>query len=330
MPGGAGPGTPGAGPAPGGSTPPGGGPRTGEPSGGGPSGGGPSGGGPRVGEPSSPGGRPSGSGAEGGTGPRAPVDAGSAPASAPQPTAGPGITSEPQGDVNGRTGGQPNGSTDLAPEARGESIEHGGDNNFGHHTDANAEHANGGNDSAGDHHHGGPDHQSPGGPDGYWEPKLASEVFADADPFGHLTKEQFDQQFVDDRGWFRYPDDTDPAKPYAIPGTVRELDGELLQTQLDGARLDRIGHPGGAWLAPEGTPYGERALPPDSLQKPYHIYVVRAENPLPAGWTIEQSKATPWFGQSGGGLQYRVLAPTGESGSIEELLDSGFLSEVFE
>lgn len=311
---GAGPGAPGTGHAPAGSTP---------------SGGSPSGGGPRPGEPSAPAARPSG--AEGGAGPRAPLDAGRGGGD-PQPTAAPGIASEQQGGSNGRAGGQPEGSAALAPEGRGESADHGGGNRSDLHTGANAEHANDGTDphGVGDDRNDGPDHPSPSGPNDDPEPRLATEVFSDANPYGNLTKEQFEEQFVDDRGWFRYPDDTDPAKPYAIPGTVRELSGELLQTQLNGAVLDRIGHPGGAWLAPAGTPYGERALPPDSLQKPYHVYVVHAENPLPVGWTIEESKATPWFGHSGGGLQYRVIAPTGESGSIEELLDSGFLSEVFE
>ncbi|OAN39095.1 hypothetical protein [Mycolicibacterium iranicum] len=98
IPGGAGPGASGTGAAPSGSTP----------SGGSPSGNSLSGGGPRPGEPSAPAARPSG--AEGGPGPRAPVDAGG------------GASQGPSASPNGASGGStPTASPDGGSETTAET-----------------------------------------------------------------------------------------------------------------------------------------------------------------------------------------------------------------
>jgi len=89
-----------------------------------------------------------------------------------------------------------------------------------------------------------------------------------------------------------------------------------------------IGHPGGAWLAPEGTPYEGRALPHDSLDKEIHKYVIHAEKGLPPGWKIEESLAAPWFGHPGGGPQYRIIAPLGMKARTQDLIDRGFLEDI--
>lgn len=78
---------------------------------------------------------------------------------------------------------------------------------------------------------------------------------------------------------------------------------------LDGEWGDRIGYADGAWQASVGTPYEARAIPHDSLHNPYFEYKVQAEKGLPPGWLIEYSLAAPWFGQPGGGPQYRIMAP---------------------
>jgi hypothetical protein len=96
---------------------------------------------------------------------------------------------------------------------------------------------------------------------------------------------------------------------------------------LDGKKLDRIGHPGGEWLAPAGTPYEGRSLPHTSLDKPYHTYTVNANVGLPAGWKIELSIASRWFGHPGGGPQYFLIPPKDAEASVQELLDIGFLTE---
>jgi Tuberculosis necrotizing toxin len=75
-------------------------------------------------------------------------------------------------------------------------------------------------------------------------------------------------------------------------------------------------------MAPEGTPFAQLALPPDSALKPYFQYVVNEPTALPPGWHIEQSQVAPWFHQPGGGTQYRIIAPPGERASVERLLQS--------
>lgn len=130
-------------------------------------------------------------------------------------------------------------------------------------------------------------------------------------------------EFTNADGSLIYPDDSLPSKPYAIPGTV------VPDVQLSaGTELGRFGYPGGTYLAPEGTPFAELSLPPDSAAKPYFRYVVDDPTALPPGWRIEQSQAAPWFHQPGGGPQFRVIAPEGVQGSTQTLVDWGFLKEV--
>jgi hypothetical protein len=130
-------------------------------------------------------------------------------------------------------------------------------------------------------------------------------------------------EFTNADGRLIYPDDSLPDKPYAIPGTV------VPDAQLPaGTELGRWGYPGGAYLAPEGTPFAELSLPTDSAGKPYYHYVVEDPTALPPGWSIEQSQAAPWFHQPGGGPQFRVIAPDGDEASVDTLVGSGFLREV--
>lgn len=132
-------------------------------------------------------------------------------------------------------------------------------------------------------------------------------------------------EFTNPDGSLIYPDDSLPDKPYAIPGTV--IPNVELQA---GTELGRFGHPGGTYLAPEGTPFAELSLPSDSATKPYFRYVVDDPTALPPGWSIEQSQAAPWFHQPGGGPQYRVMAPPGIEPSVESLRQSGYLKRLGE
>uniref|UniRef100_A0A5Q5BFP1 TNT domain-containing protein n=2 Tax=unclassified Mycobacterium TaxID=2642494 RepID=A0A5Q5BFP1_MYCSS len=118
-------------------------------------------------------------------------------------------------------------------------------------------------------------------------------------------------EFTKPDGGLIYPDDSLPSKPYAIPGTV--VDNAQLPA---GTELGRFGYPGGTYLAPEGTPFAELSLPPDSAAKPYFRYVVDDPTALPPGWRIEQSQSAPWFYQPGGGTQYRIIAPPGLEPSV--------------
>lgn len=173
--------------------------------------------------------------------------------------------------------------------------------------------------AGGDHDHG----------DGHHPPRTGAEAFPDAHDYGDLTEDQFDHEFRNADGSLRYPDEDDPAKPYAIPGTVHDLTPAEIKSRLDGQVWDRVGHPGGAWLAPEGTPYGERSLAPGSLDREYHGYRVHADKPLPDGWRLEESRAAPWFGQPGGGPQFRVISPPGVKARVQDLIGTEFLEELW-
>jgi hypothetical protein len=130
-------------------------------------------------------------------------------------------------------------------------------------------------------------------------------------------------EFTKPDGGLIYPDGSLPSKPYAVPGTVID-NAEIPQ----GTVIDRFGHPGGAWLSPDGTPFAERALPPDSATKPYHQYVVNDPSKLPAGYHIEESKVAPWFHQPGGGVQFRIIGPDGNDAPVQHLLDSQYLKKA--
>ncbi|WP_197373236.1 glycohydrolase toxin TNT-related protein [Mycolicibacterium baixiangningiae] len=130
-------------------------------------------------------------------------------------------------------------------------------------------------------------------------------------------------EFTNPGGGLIYPDDSLPSKPYATPGTV--IDNAQLPA---GTELGRFGYPGGTYLAPDGTPFAELSLPPDSATKPYFRYVVDDPAALPPGWRIEQSQAAPWFHQPGGGTQYRIIAPPGPEPSVDSLRQSGYLKRI--
>lgn len=130
-------------------------------------------------------------------------------------------------------------------------------------------------------------------------------------------------KFTNPDGSLLYPDDTLPTKPYAVPGTV--VPDANLQP---GTVLGRFGHPGGGYLAPDGTPFAELALPPGSAGKPFYEYVVEDPSALPPGWHIEESEVAPWFHQPGGGQQYRIVKPDGTTGTVEQLLRYGVLVRI--
>ncbi|MCX4469013.1 TNT domain-containing protein [Micromonospora sp. NBC_01655] len=144
--------------------------------------------------------------------------------------------------------------------------------------------------------------------------------------FGGRTGTEFLRQFGNATGTgYVYP----PAS-----GFVLGPDGPIKnqQTLLPGYRLDRFGFPGGAFLAPLGTPFGARSLPPSNLNTPagaplanYHVYcVVRP-------FAVDSGPIAPWFAQSGLGTQFQLnpgyLPQAGATLSITWLLQHGYLVE---
>ncbi|WP_407555585.1 TNT domain-containing protein [Streptomyces sp. Pv4-95] len=116
-----------------------------------------------------------------------------------------------------------------------------------------------------------------------------------------------------------------------------EVNGEIDKepTKLrTGLRLDRFGSEYGAYLAPAGDRYAERALPPQNLNTrdaatpcDYHVYKVTK-----AFWVWEGSIA-PWFEQPGGGRQIKLdpvfLDPSeGQRLNVKWLLEHDYLASV--
>jgi Tuberculosis necrotizing toxin len=232
-----------------------------------------------------------------------PASPGGVPAEAPSPFGGVPHDGEP----HVHSPHQPHGGAPHAP-GDGAAPHQPGDGHKPHHPS--------GDGGPNDHGH---------GHSGDADPPKARDIFPNATEFGELTEDEYRTRFEDENRELIYPDVDDPAKPYAIPGTVRELtQGDI--SALDGQRVDRVGYPGGNWLAFEGTPYEGRALPHVSLDKPYFSYTINAAAGLPPGWKIEFSRAAPWFGQPGGEPQLLIMAPRGERPSVGALLDRKFLT----
>ncbi|MGR5149724.1 RHS repeat-associated core domain-containing protein, partial [Photobacterium alginatilyticum] len=97
-----------------------------------------------------------------------------------------------------------------------------------------------------------------------------------------------------------------------------------------GTRIDRYGgfidsgtgefRDLGTFVAKAEEPFEKRALPLDTINKPYKKYEVVIDIPdIP---DVQAGKVIPWFNQAGKGMQYELPL------SIEELIDNGFLKEI--
>ncbi|GDY31353.1 TNT domain-containing protein [Gandjariella thermophila] len=84
----------------------------------------------------------------------------------------------------------------------------------------------------------------------------------------------------------------------------------------EGTMLDRFGTAEGRVLAPAGTPFRRRSLPPEYLAEGYHRY--RVLRPLP----VWRAVSAAWFGQPGGGERYRATYP------VADLVALGWLADV--
>ncbi|MDG4857329.1 TNT domain-containing protein [Streptomyces sp. T-3] len=128
-----------------------------------------------------------------------------------------------------------------------------------------------------------------------------------------------------DTGSWKYPPNDGFAE---VNG---EIDKEPAKLRT-GQRLDRFGSEYGAFLAPAGDPYKERALPPTNLNSPspaepcnYHVYKVTKP------FWVWQGSIAPWFEQPGGGQQIKldsVFLDPGESQrlNVKWLLEHGYLA----
>jgi hypothetical protein len=109
----------------------------------------------------------------------------------------------------------------------------------------------------------------------------------------------------------RWPIQPRPGEP---PLTL--FRGKRLIELAPGTEIDRFGNPDGNLTYAVGTPFTERSLVPDWVDRPYHTY--RVEVPL----QVLSGTAIPWFDQVGGGTAY--ILPS----SIDELISDGRMVEV--
>ena len=96
----------------------------------------------------------------------------------------------------------------------------------------------------------------------------------------------------------------------------------------EGAIIDRFGSEYGRYLAPDGTPFADRSLAPESVGGDYNRYMVTGK-PLPPGWQIVEGPVEPWYGQTPlpGTVQYMLLGPDGVQPTVHELVRLGILDD---
>ncbi|WP_007026692.1 TNT domain-containing protein, partial [Saccharomonospora iraqiensis] len=107
-----------------------------------------------------------------------------------------------------------------------------------------------------------------------------------------------------------------PIQPMQGEPPLTLFRGKEMRELPMGSELDRFGGPNGNLTYAAGTPFEERSLVPEWVDRPYHVY--RVQRPMQALAGV----AIPWFHQPGGGAAYLLPA------SIEELLADGDLIEL--
>ncbi|KLU82168.1 hypothetical protein MAPG_01244 [Magnaporthiopsis poae ATCC 64411] len=149
-------------------------------------------------------------------------------------------------------------------------------------------------------------------------PIPVDSILATYDRLGGMCPGKFLETFYDDKtGRWRYPD----QRGYSVDDGGRPIKGSM--TIPPGTLVDRFGAETGRFVTPAGTPYTQRALPPDNLltlagnQKfPYQYRVYRVVKPIVA----EIGPIAPAFGQPGQGVQCQLQKRVSEmvaDGSME-------------
>jgi len=148
---------------------------------------------------------------------------------------------------------------------------------------------------------------------------------------GNLTVQQFLSVFWDPtanggQGGFIFPPDN---------GYVIGADGqpEVSEATLHlGDRIDRFGSEFGAFLAPEGSSYASRSIPPRNLDSTppascnFHAYrVLKA-------FAVDTGPVAAWFAQPGGGQQFQLVAALVPGAptplNVMWLVNNGFLERL--
>lgn len=130
---------------------------------------------------------------------------------------------------------------------------------------------------------------------------VPDEMTEGYEPYGRASESAWERRFIAAEGVDYVWPPLDPGKPIMLE---------------EGVYLDHFGPAYGRVFAADGTPFAERALPPEWLDQEYRRYRVARRVPM---WV---SEAPQWFGQPGGGTRYR--GPLG----ADELVTLGYLAEV--
>ena len=110
-----------------------------------------------------------------------------------------------------------------------------------------------------------------------------------------------------------YADDGRPIYP-SNDGAV----GVIVTVTLPaGDLLTRYGKPTGRYVSPDGMTFEQRALPSTTSEGDFHVYCV--ERPIDG---VQKGKIAPWFGRTGGGIQYKL------PDRIVNLMEASMLREV--
>lgn len=107
-----------------------------------------------------------------------------------------------------------------------------------------------------------------------------------------------------------------PIQPLPGEPPLTLFRGKQMEDLPIGSEIDRFGHPDGNLTYAAGTPFEERSLVPEWVNRPYHVY--RVQRPIEA----LSGHAIPWFSQPGGGTAYVLPA------AIEDLVADGVLVEL--
>ncbi|MFE2992839.1 TNT domain-containing protein [Streptomyces sp. NPDC059262] len=145
---------------------------------------------------------------------------------------------------------------------------------------------------------------------------------------GHLTATQFLNRWWDPaadtgQGDWRYPD---------ADGYAKDSQGKPIAAELElhaGQKVDRFGNEAGRYLAPAGTKYGKRSIPPSSLnttdpRHPYNYYLYKVTKDV----KVCAGPIAPAFEQPGLGVQYVTSSsycPKIERTSVLDLVRNGTL-----
>jgi hypothetical protein len=107
-----------------------------------------------------------------------------------------------------------------------------------------------------------------------------------------------------------------PIQPLSGEPPLTLFRGKRLMDLAPGTEIDRFGEVSGNLTFAAGTPFTQRSLVPEWIDRPFHTYRVARPLQVLSGISI------PWFEQAGGGTAYILPGP------IKDLVADGRLVEV--